>query len=131
MSKRHQSAPEPADLDDYPAGPQKGTKIATLDDLDNTGSKCLTFYEGDSQLQLLLHQTEQGIKGYINSCPHARTPLNLFGDKVTDHSGQYLLCQTHGALFQPENGLCVSGPCKGEYLRSFEICVQDNSVYIA
>ncbi|WND03746.1 Rieske 2Fe-2S domain-containing protein [Temperatibacter marinus] len=124
-------APSPAYLADYPAGPAVGTLMATLSDLQKTGSKNVIFKKEDKQLQVLLHCTVKGIKAYINSCPHARVPLNLFGDRFMDITDRYLLCQTHGARFEPETGYCIAGPCKGEYLRSVAIKVTEKAIYSA
>lgn len=120
--------PDPLSLSDFPAGPKAGTIIAAISDLAATGSKSLTFKEGDSQLNLIVHQTDQGIKAYINSCPHARVPLNLFGDTFLDMSGTYLICQTHGARFDPETGECILGPCKGDFLTPIKIAVTNNKI---
>jgi nitrite reductase/ring-hydroxylating ferredoxin subunit len=53
---------------------------------------------------------------YENRCPHQGTPLETFPDKFLNSDGSMLICSTHGARFRVEDGLCVSGPCKGERL---------------
>jgi hypothetical protein len=30
-----------------------------------------------------------------------------------DTTGQFLICATHGALYQPDSGACAGGPCHG------------------
>lgn len=27
------------------------------------------------------------------------------------------MCHAHGARFEPDTGLCVQGPCRGQYLQ--------------
>lgn len=56
------------------------------------------------------------VSAFVNRCPHAGTPLNMFPERFYDRSGEFLLCSTHGALFQPSDGLCVRGPCVGQCL---------------
>lgn len=57
------------------------------------------------------------VAAFINRCPHAGTPLNMFPDaSFYDRTGKFLLCGTHGALFEPAGGLCVRGPCSGQSL---------------
>ncbi|MDQ6960915.1 MAG: Rieske 2Fe-2S domain-containing protein [Mariprofundaceae bacterium] len=46
---------------------------------------------------------------YENRCPHMGTTLDWVEGQF--FSEQWLMCQTHGALFNPINGDCVSGPC--------------------
>jgi nitrite reductase/ring-hydroxylating ferredoxin subunit len=53
---------------------------------------------------------------YRNLCRHQPLTLDYGdGDFFTEDKG-HLLCRNHGALFTPETGLCVSGPCTGASL---------------
>ncbi len=53
---------------------------------------------------------------YANSCPHRGTELDWQHGEVFDESGLYLVCATHGAIFEPNSGRCVGGPCQGASL---------------
>jgi nitrite reductase/ring-hydroxylating ferredoxin subunit len=46
-----------------------------------------------------------------------------------DESGRWLMCATHGALFEPSNGHCVAGPCVGKALIPILCTEQDGVVY--
>lgn len=48
---------------------------------------------------------------YRNQCPHLGLELDWVQDQFLDHSGQFIQCATHGALFEIDTGLCVAGPC--------------------
>ena len=54
--------------------------------------------------------------GYINRCPHTGAPLDWNPDQFLDADGAYILCATHGALFEIDSGLCVYGPCINQRL---------------
>lgn len=71
-----------------------------------------------------------GIYAYVNSCPHRGTELDWQAGQVFEESGLYLMCATHGALFEPASGLCVGGPCQGGKLRSLPIRVSGNDVVL-
>ena len=43
---------------------------------------------------------------------------------------KYIICSTHGALFEIEDGLCVSGPCRNAYLKPVMVSVEESSVLI-
>jgi nitrite reductase/ring-hydroxylating ferredoxin subunit len=58
---------------------------------------------------------------YENRCPHQGTPLETFPDKFLTADGSLLICSTHGARFRVEDGVCVSGPCKGARLRPLDL----------
>ena len=56
------------------------------------------------------------LHAYVNRCPHAGTPLDLNRDGFVGEDGRHLVCSRHGAVFTPETGLCVEGPCPGASL---------------
>ncbi len=58
---------------------------------------------------------------YQNLCPHWSTPLDEHGDELFDASSGVLVCATHGAMFEPHSGECISGPCMGESLRALRV----------
>ena len=70
------------------------------------------------------------VYAYVNSCPHRGTELDWQPGEVFEETGLYLMCATHGALFEPRNGLCVAGPCHGARLQSVAINVVGNDVVL-
>lgn len=68
---------------------------------------------------------------YRNACPHIGSPLDWVPDRFFDVTGRYLLCGTHGALFRPEDGYCVSGPCAGKRLAAVAITIEGGDVLLA
>lgn len=66
-------------------------------------------------------QFDGQLHAYINVCPHRGTSLDWQPGEVFDESGLYLICATHGALFEPDTGVCVDGPCRGACLNRIAI----------
>ncbi len=64
----------------------------------------------------------------VNVCPHRGTPLDWQPGQVFDESGLYLICATHGAMFDPATGLCIAGPCVGAQLQKVPVHVVDGRV---
>ena len=56
------------------------------------------------------------IRAYVNHCPHAGTPLDLWPNEFYTEDREHLICATHGAVFHPVTGVCVEGPCPGALL---------------
>ena len=69
----------------------------------------------------LLVATPDGARAYRNVCPHVSIPLDRDGEPLLTADGLFLVCRNHGALFEPEDGLCVAGPCEGESLDPLRI----------
>lgn len=70
------------------------------------------------------------VRAFVNRCPHAGTELDWQPGEFFDLTGLYLACSTHGALFEPGNGLCVAGPCRGASLEPLETREQDGEVIL-
>ncbi len=72
-------------------------------------------------VQGFLTLTASGPRAYENVCPHVPIALDLLDEGLFSLDGRFLVCRNHGALFEPESGLCVSGPCEGESLRRLSV----------
>jgi len=59
--------------------------------------------------------------GYLDRCPHMGLPLAKTLDEYLAPTGDLVLCSWHAALFEPETGLCVGGPCKGARLARWPV----------
>ena len=57
------------------------------------------------------------LQAWVNVCPHQGRRLDYAPGKFLIDKGR-LVCASHGATFQLEDGLCVGGPCRGEHLTS-------------
>ena len=80
-----------------------------IKDLDNNSLEAfLIFYNGNYY-------------AYLNKCKHLEVELDWEPNNFFDEENIYIVCATHGALYQPHNGLCVAGPCKGEKLDQLKI----------
>ena len=65
---------------------------------------------------------------FVNNCPHANLPLDLIEGKVLARDGYNLLCANHAALFNPETGICLSGPCAGKKLATKTIKIKEGKI---
>ena len=53
------------------------------------------------------------VHAYLNRCAHVAMEMDWLPDRFFDDSGRWLLCSTHGAVYQPDTGACAGGPCRG------------------
>ena len=66
--------------------------------------------------------------GYVNTCPHQSTWLNIGAGEFFSPDRAFLRCGRHGAQFEIDSGLCVDGPCKGQSLEPIAVAVVDGEV---
>ncbi len=71
------------------------------------------------------------VYAYFNRCAHVAVELDWQPGRFFDSDGLYLICATHGALYRPESGACVEGPCRGGRLEMLPVVERDGGVYLA
>jgi nitrite reductase/ring-hydroxylating ferredoxin subunit len=71
------------------------------------------------------------VHAYVNRCAHRGVELDWEPGKVFDAEGRYLLCATHGAMYEPENGKCIAGPCRGGMLVNVPVSETDGTICLA
>lgn len=53
------------------------------------------------------------VHAYLNRCSHVPMEMDYQPDRFFDSTGQWLMCATHGAMYEPTTGACQGGPCRG------------------
>jgi nitrite reductase/ring-hydroxylating ferredoxin subunit len=79
----------------------------------------------------LLVNDDGRFHAYVNRCRHMPTPLDFIRDQFVSEDGRYLMCYTHGALYERGTGLCVAGPCEGESLYRLAVCIDQGDVLVS
>jgi nitrite reductase/ring-hydroxylating ferredoxin subunit len=70
------------------------------------------------------------VYGYVNRCGHIPVELDWQPGEFFDYSRIYLVCSTHGALYHPETGACVTGRCNGRGLICLPLIERDGAIYL-
>jgi len=53
------------------------------------------------------------VHAYLNRCTHVAMEMDFRPNRFFDPAGRWLICATHGAVYQPDTGACAGGPCNG------------------
>jgi nitrite reductase/ring-hydroxylating ferredoxin subunit len=105
--------------------------VCRLSDLEPQGARAFTIGAGDWPLKGFVVRAGAGVRGYVNHCPHAGHPLDLLPGRFLSPDGALILCSSHGALFEKDNGYCVAGPCAGNSLTPISLEVREGFVLLA
>ncbi len=71
----------------------------------------------------------QGVAhAFLNQCGHVPVELDWQEGEFFDDDGVYLICATHGALYSPKDGHCITGRCSGKGLTSLPVEERDNRI---
>ncbi|MBA2780372.1 Rieske (2Fe-2S) protein [Billgrantia kenyensis] len=103
--------------------------IGHLAQLEASPSRGLTLPDGRNAFLVRVHGR---VTAWLNLCPHQGMPLNLPEGDFLEAGGELIQCGMHGALFLPETGECVFGPCQGRFLQPLAISVDaEGKIYLA
>lgn len=70
------------------------------------------------------------VRAFLNRCGHVPVELDWAEGEFFDLSGLYLICSTHGAMYRPDSGRCVGGPCGGRGLVPLGVEETDGKVFL-
>ncbi len=110
--------------------PLRWTRIASWSEIPDREAIKFTYRQGGIPREGFLYRLEGQVKAFENSCRHIPIPLDYGDGHFFDSTRSRILCQNHGALFDPSTGLCVRGPCEGAFLNQLTVCLEDGWVYL-
>ena len=108
-----------------------GVCLGALDLIADGKARNFVLRIGDGRFHGFVVRIGEAAYGYVDSCPHAGLPLAQELDNYLSPDGALIVCSWHGALFDPENGQCVGGPCVGARLTQWPVEVRDDAIFTA
>jgi nitrite reductase/ring-hydroxylating ferredoxin subunit len=86
-------------------------------------------HQGDRQSAFVIRWRGQA-RAFFNRCGHVPVELDYQPGQFFDFSGHYLICATHGALYDPATGACQGGRCNGIGLEAVPVTERDGGIYL-
>jgi nitrite reductase/ring-hydroxylating ferredoxin subunit len=103
--------------------------VASVGEIEHGKSKKFTLRRGQRDLEGLLVNFQGSHFAYLNRCPHTGITLDWVNNQFFSSDQRYLMCATHGAVFEPPTGECIWGPCVGLSLQSVPIEIEEGRIY--
>lgn len=85
------------------------------------------MYESQPQSAFAVRFDGQ-VHAYLNRCNHVPMELDFQRNQFFDSDGELLICATHGAVYAPDSGQCLGGPCRGGLVK-IDVSETDGQVY--
>lgn len=111
---------------EFPGAPDPGTRICALGDI--AGNSQGFDLDG---FPLIIVRSADGLRAYVNACPHQFLPLDWRSDKIVSGDGKLLRCSNHDAGFDACTGQGVDGFGAGCALDPIPLHVTDDNIFIA
>lgn len=108
-----------------------GVRLGPLDMIAEGKARNFVLQIGEGRFHGFVVRRGESATGYVDRCPHAGLPLAQQLDAYMTADGALVACSWHGALFDPESGFCVGGPCLGARLTSWPVEVRDRTLFTA
>lgn len=104
--------------------------VGRLDELDDPGCREFQIGEGDWPFRGFVVRRGQQVVAYQNHCKHLGHPLNFKPHSFLTRDRSHIICASHGALYEIDDGLCVAGPCRGKSLTAVRTEIVDGMIVV-
>lgn len=105
-------------------------RLCRLEEIPEGEGLGFTLGEGERRRYIFVVRQGARVFGYVNSCPHIGTPLDMVPDRFMTADKRHILCMTHGARFRVYDGYCFAGPCQGRSLAKLELALEGGEVLL-
>lgn len=105
--------------------------ICAADDVQEQGAGVrFAVDQGGVQQPAFVVRFDGKPRAYLNQCAHVGVELDWQAGRFFDATRLYLMCSTHGALYDPATGRCVGGRCAGRGLTPLNVDEHDGNIYL-
>lgn len=110
--------------------PDVEKRLGLLSEVEDPGCREFTIGRGEWPFKGFVVRRGAEVYAYENSCRHAGHPLNWQKDRFLTEDGKKIICASHGAVYDIESGVCVTGPCPGKKLVAVQVEVRDGEILV-
>jgi len=89
-----------------------------------------TFSEGGENQSGFIVFVGAKYYAYKNKCQHLSVELDWDNNNFFEEEGRFIVCATHGAIYDPSSGKCLMGPCVGKKLETLNLKVLEDKLIV-
>jgi nitrite reductase/ring-hydroxylating ferredoxin subunit len=89
-----------------------------------------TFLEGGENQAGFIVYFNAKYYAYRNKCQHLAVELDWDNNNFFEEEERFIVCATHGAIYEPSSGKCLMGPCKGKNLEILNLRVLEDKLIV-
>ena len=104
-------------------------RIAVVDEVEEGKTVKFSFTRDKRPQEGFVGRFKGKLFAYENTCRHIPITLDYGDNRFFDTKGEIIMCQTHGAVYEPDTGLCTRGPCAGASLYALEVIEKDGVLW--
>ena len=104
--------------------------VCRLEEIPDPGARGFSLPGAQFPDEYFLVRRGVSVHAYLNHCPHTGRFLNWKQDAFLTRDLTLIMCSGHGALFEPEDGRCIAGPCVGLGLTVLPVAIEGGEVVV-
>jgi nitrite reductase/ring-hydroxylating ferredoxin subunit len=108
----------------------RGRAVALLGEISDGATKKFRLRCGGRSIEGFVVGHRGGLFAYVNRCRHIAMPMDWVENHFFTQDKKFLICATHGAMYEPATGECVWGPCFGAFLQRVPLRVRGKKVFV-
>ncbi|MBM3845648.1 MAG: Rieske 2Fe-2S domain-containing protein [Verrucomicrobia bacterium] len=89
-----------------------------------------SFMREGVKIEAFLVKFDGKVAAYENVCRHIPISIDYADNRFFTQDQRHLICQTHGAIYEPSTGKCIRGPCTGASLYSLDVVAKDGELWL-
>ena len=102
--------------------------VARVQDVPPGTTRKFLLPSGGEPVEAFLVNVDGALHAWVNRCRHVALTMDWVEGRFLDETGAFVVCSTHGALYRPDTGECVSGPPLGRFLIRVPIRIEGDVV---
>ena len=107
------------------------TRVARVGDLRPGETRTFLLHCDGREVPAFVLNWYGELHAYVNRCRHVPMEMDWSENQFWSDDGRWILCATHGALYEPATGTCVEGPPCGKALIRLPLTVEGDEVWCA
>lgn len=111
-------------------GHHTGLVVAEAHEIAHATSRTFVLTCGTKKIDGFVVNFHGKFYAYVNRCCHIPMRMDWIENEFFTRDKRLLICPTHGASYDPTTGLCLDGPCPGEYLETIPVSVKGGQIIV-
>ena len=100
--------------------------VGTVGDLAPGETRKFLLPTAGDPTEAFLVNVDGVVHAWVNRCRHVEITMDWVEGRFLDETKCWIVCATHGALYAPATGECVSGPPIGRFLIRVPLRTEDD-----
>ncbi|MBI1841496.1 MAG: Rieske 2Fe-2S domain-containing protein [Verrucomicrobia bacterium] len=105
-------------------------RIVGSDQLQERSAFKFQFMREGLRIEAFVTRFQGRVVAFENLCRHIPITIDYDDNRFYAPDDRHIVCQTHGALYEPLTGKCVRGPCEGASLHALRVEEREGAVWL-